>query len=170
LTISDKKALKNSSKLLRGGVVAIIALIVSIIAIFLSGFDLLFTWRTNKREAEDWKFSREARPSAQYIGRAASSGHRAYQYRVRNVGGGGASDLRAELTNNRGEIVSEIPADDPEGLMAAGVFPPGDEWYKFEIGVREEFRRDNPLRLGFRWFDNRGGAQQKISGAKVPTN
>src|SRR5690348_16864212 len=119
---------------------AVAALILSIIAILVSGFDLYFTWRTNQREAQEWKFRKEARPSAEYIGRATSNEHRAYRYRVRNVGGGGASDLYAELTNNRGEIVSEIPPDYPEGLMAAGVFQP-DDVREFEISVREEFRQ-----------------------------
>ena len=73
------------------------------------------------------------------------------------------------MTNNRGQIVSETPPDYPEGLMVAGVFQP-DNVHEFEIMVKEEFRHNNPLRLGFRWHDYRAGPQQKLSGAKVPAN
>ena len=154
-------------------VVAVVAVVFSGVSAVAAAIALWFSHLANAREDEAAERDRrrlqleevealaaqQARPSAVYLG-PGDSGGREYRFQVTNDGRETATDLDAQLVDQKGNPASE--------RTRTNRLKPGDS-AEFKIAVQPDAINENPLFLRFTWFD-RSGRPSRTSHVDVPVS
>jgi hypothetical protein len=108
--------------------------------------------------------SRQARPTTTYRGRVAP-GARVYRFCATNIGKGHATDFKAFLIDDTGDIASD---EDPPYVGDGGLLM-ADKSAEFEIAVRPDAVTRNPLFVLLTWNDA-GHREEHVSDVEVPVD